>query len=532
MLGADATQFSLGSDGFLTGEPSFSDPPVPSTVTGDVAVNSGFVGNFFGFGFGSAGVTSLIIEGDVDVAGGFFGGNVDVEGDVNVAGGVVSGPVIISGHLDFNDPLTGTFQPSSSFLFDPFAEPSDSVASSGSLTLGSNDVFQVQINPDGPDSFASSQLVVTDGPVNIAGSQLSLSTNGTIPTGQVNVIIDNQGAGAVGPFAGLDEGDVITTSDGQRFQISYVGGVDNNDVTLTTLAPPSSVRFEFTQSPSSGAIITEGDTAAIEYTISLVDPANTANTANPAVLNPGEDAFVRVSFNPFSTINALTDGVDTQERLLEALDDAVDGIPGVSFDLESNLLTFTAGDSPTSFAPIDFSITSVEDNLVEASEGINVFLLEDGSDTGVNTSLSISGSGQPLQAAIDDNDEAQFVISSSLVEEGEEIEFTIELVNPATGMAAEFGAGVGARVDISLANGSAEEGEDFDNVFFTNFMSAAVATTGVSASQSSQTGVGQLNFSATEDGDTLTPITFTVPTVVDSLIEGDEKLYCLAFKSW
>lgn len=64
------------------------------------------------------------------------------------------------------------------------------------------------------------------------------ATGGAFPTGHTYLLIANDGTDAVvGTFAGLPEGSVIT-SNGQRFQISYVGGT-GNDVVLTALATPA-----------------------------------------------------------------------------------------------------------------------------------------------------------------------------------------------------------------------------------------------------------------------------------------------------
>ncbi|MCA9012621.1 MAG: hypothetical protein KDB01_22875, partial [Planctomycetaceae bacterium] len=83
------------------------------------------------------------------------------------------------------------------------------------------------------------QIIVT-GSVTLAGTLGVELLNGFIPSvGDTFIIIDNRGTGQIlGEFIGLPEGAVVWAGN-YGFMISYVGGIGENDVVLTALAPPS-----------------------------------------------------------------------------------------------------------------------------------------------------------------------------------------------------------------------------------------------------------------------------------------------------
>ena len=106
------------------------------------------------------------------------------------------------------------------------------VLGTGNLTLVVGATFNAEVdgNLAGTDY---DQLNVT-GTVNLGGA--TLNAFGTVPsvTGQVIVLVNNDGADpVVGTFAGLAEGDTVFINT-RGFKLSYVGGT-GNDVTLTQL---------------------------------------------------------------------------------------------------------------------------------------------------------------------------------------------------------------------------------------------------------------------------------------------------------
>jgi hypothetical protein len=85
---------------------------------------------------------------------------------------------------------------------------------------------------------------------------------------QFAILHDGGSAGIAGTFAGLPEGSIILLN-GQRFQISYVGGT-GHDVVLTHLNTPPTLANVAVTSP-----ITEGSTATMTGNIVDPDPLDT-----------------------------------------------------------------------------------------------------------------------------------------------------------------------------------------------------------------------------------------------------------------
>jgi hypothetical protein len=112
-----------------------------------------------------------------------------------------------------------------------------------------------------------SQLVVNGG-VSLDGS-LAVSLSFLSAVGdQFKILHDGGSVGISGAFAGLPEGSVILLN-GQRFQITYVGGA-GNDVVLTHLNTPPTLANVAVTSP-----INEGSTATLTGTIVDPDPLDT-----------------------------------------------------------------------------------------------------------------------------------------------------------------------------------------------------------------------------------------------------------------
>lgn len=102
----------------------------------------------------------------------------------------------------------------------------------GDTTLEAADTLSATLN----DVAGSGMLVVT-GTVTINGATLALDVSELPDDRDSFVLIDNDDTDAItGTFADLPEGAVFQ-ADGTYFKISYTGGDDSNDVTLTALVP-------------------------------------------------------------------------------------------------------------------------------------------------------------------------------------------------------------------------------------------------------------------------------------------------------
>jgi len=108
-----------------------------------------------------------------------------------------------------------------------------------SLMLNSGATFDEQIGGANPGTGGYDQTVVeSGGAITLGGATLdvSLVDSFTPSVGETFIIINNETGGAVGgTFDGLAEGETFE-ADSTWFQISYVGGAANNDVTVTDVA--------------------------------------------------------------------------------------------------------------------------------------------------------------------------------------------------------------------------------------------------------------------------------------------------------
>lgn len=83
--------------------------------------------------------------------------------------------------------------------------------------------------------------VVLDGVLNLSSDVVNLIVNTTPAVGDTFTLIDNKGAASMsGVFDGLPEGTTFGL-EGEKYQISYVGGPQGNDVVLTHINSPPGV---------------------------------------------------------------------------------------------------------------------------------------------------------------------------------------------------------------------------------------------------------------------------------------------------
>jgi autotransporter-associated beta strand protein len=167
-----------------------------------IETNSGYIGNT------TVSAGTLIMNGanlatDVLLNGGTFGGVGSV--------GAISGP-------------SGTLAPGES----------PGILTATNLQLLAGNTFSAEIY----GSLVGSEYdrLNVNGSVTLGGSLSVTLGAGASQVGNVFRIISNDGVDAItGTFAGLAEGATVIIG-GYRFRISYVGGINNNDVTLTRLA--------------------------------------------------------------------------------------------------------------------------------------------------------------------------------------------------------------------------------------------------------------------------------------------------------
>ena len=156
----------------------------------------------------------------------------------------------------------------------------------GSLTFASTASFEV--NLDGTTAGTEYDQLVLAGAgrtATLGGASLALSTGYSPAFGDTFVIIDNQDSGSSvsGTFTGLAEGATFTQG-GHKFQITYQGGTDGNDVVLTSQANAAPTDIAVTPN----AVAENEAVGAAVGTLSTTDP-NTGDTHTYALVSGDGD---------------------------------------------------------------------------------------------------------------------------------------------------------------------------------------------------------------------------------------------------
>ena len=287
-----------------------------------------------------------------------------VDGNINLNSGTVSGNLTVEGELNASQASSGTVTPG----FSP------GVINVGDLTLGSTDVFVVEVDgtagagvSGGHDQTNVAASNGGGGTVTLGGATLSLSSASqlSLTAGTSITLIDNDGGDAVsGTFSGLPEGTVVATG-GQLFNITYSGG-DGNDVVLVA-RDKVQVEFELAVSEDGETVdgttvpklLVLGDLTNVPEALRTIDFSLTAGTATEGVsddftlgqLAPSTVKQIIIPAANYTTIEEfdLTDvnemgASDPANAVLRInQDNLIEGIEGLSFNFtngwELHLLT-------------------------------------------------------------------------------------------------------------------------------------------------------------------------------------------------
>lgn len=299
-----------------------------------------------------------------------------------------------------------------------------------------------------------------------------------------------------------DSGFDIADYDGfsENFSITANSGgytvVDNATGDVDTLTDIEQVSFNdgtyslVTFSLTGDTSVNEGESA--EYTVSL------AGTS----LEAGQIATVNIAF-----VDGDTDGDTTS--FFTAIQTAADNTAGVSIFTTDEGITLSFVGGPGNASELNFSLPVFAESTIEGNENYQI-MLSNPSGSGDN--------GTGVMAYIDDDTVETTIVDGSgedifwtlsadaeSVSEGGIVDFTIDF----TGVS--VGAGQTVSIDVGQSAGSATS-PDFVNSLSQDLQDAAASATGVSVSGTT----------VTFDSSASQIFNFSVPTVLDVLVEGQE----------
>jgi hypothetical protein len=177
--------------------------------------------------------------------------------------------------------------------------PVGTIADQGSYTQSPGGDLLIDLGGTAAGQF---DQLASGGPVTLGGALDLTLTNGFVPhQGDQFTIIDNRGSLPInGTFANLSEGATISVS-GYQFQISYGGGTDHQDVTLTVTQVPAA------QASLSGIVWEDfNDDGQVDFgekgidgvTITLTGKDDLGNAVNLSQVTDSGGAYVFLNLRP------------------------------------------------------------------------------------------------------------------------------------------------------------------------------------------------------------------------------------------
>ena len=278
---------------------------------------------------------------------------------------------------------------------------SPGILKTGNVSFVSGSQFLVEVNGSGASNF--DQLNVT-GTVTLTGSTLVSSGTITSSPGQQIVLINNDGTDAViGTFASLAEGDTVTIN-GTSFVLSYQGGSDANDVTLTQAGPVSysgEGALELRRVGNSVQFVDDGTIIDSRPIASLTNPIRTITVTGGVATN--DTLTVNYGSNGFFGVNVLWHGGvgtgdnDTLRVVGETFTSATHtfGANLPTTENSGSIVYVNAGGTATisydGLEPVDMTGSVIQNLVFNLPAGGNVATLSDGSTANDGISQLSSG---------------------------------------------------------------------------------------------------------------------------------------------
>ena len=223
---------------------ALGDPSTPSTG-GEIDVAAGSTLTYGGvIANNTGGSDSLTVGSGTNTGTLVLNGNSTFTGGVTLDAGILAGSGSLAGSVTVSSgtTLAGTETITGTTLvngtLDPAGSSSTGIVTTGNLFFGSTGTLAVELN--GTTAGTTYDQVDVSGSITLNNATLDVASVNTsmLTAGVPLIIIDNTGSNAInGTFNGMPEGTVIPVS-GIDLRISYVGGPEDNSVTLTETGPP------------------------------------------------------------------------------------------------------------------------------------------------------------------------------------------------------------------------------------------------------------------------------------------------------
>ena len=257
----------------------------------------------------------------------------------------------------------------------------------GDLTLNSNTTYDFQINSLTPGT--GYDQIVANGDINLGGATLHASAGAsyTPSVGDVITVISNQGSNAVnGQFAGLGEGATVLI-DNLPFSISYKGGTDGRDVTLTLQSSQNVyVNDTWVDTFRPGGPLTNGDTVATD---------------------PSQDKVTTLSgltygLNAFSTIQAAIAALNGNFGTVHVVEGTYNITSAITISDTLQIVGPQATVNPESAGRLADAGNPQYETIVNVGSGSAAFELTSANADSVSIGgLTIDGSGGSLQGIVE-----------------------------------------------------------------------------------------------------------------------------------
>ena len=275
----------------------------------------------------------------------------------------------------------------------------------GDLTLNGGSMLTAELN--GLNAGIDYDQVVLTGTVTLGGGELDVLLGFTPTVGNVFTIIDNDRTDpVVGSFMLLGEGATFCVG-GTQFRISYAGGVDGNDVTLTVIAAdqitcPASITTgtgpgatqccatvtfpdpttagtcgTVSCSPTSGSCFPVGTTTVTCTTTagpSCSFTVTVADTTPPTITCPANVTAVAAQTCPISSSATVTFPPPTISDNCPGVTSVCTPPSGSVLPVGTTTVTCTATDASGNTATCSFTVTVFSGCLQDDSNPANVVL--------------------------------------------------------------------------------------------------------------------------------------------------------------